>query len=84
MADSLRAHLAATDKNTNVDTLPREAWEHVRLAMDVSGITHREMAEFRGTAYGGTSHFKFAPSRATIASYAEVFGRPVAHRDGRG
>ena len=32
------------------------------------------MAEFRGTAYGGTSHFNFAPSRATIASYAEVLG----------
>jgi replicative DNA helicase len=30
------------------------------------------MAELRGTSYGGTSHFKFAPSRATIASYARA------------
>jgi replicative DNA helicase len=74
MVDSLRTHLVATDTNTNVDTLPREAWEHVRYAMAVSGISTREMAGFRGTAYGGTSHFNFAPSRATIASYADVLG----------
>jgi replicative DNA helicase len=28
------------------------------------------MAHARGTAYGGSAHFKFAPSRQTIASYA--------------
>jgi replicative DNA helicase len=32
------------------------------------------MAALRGTSYGGTSHFRFAPSRATIASYAAVLG----------
>jgi replicative DNA helicase len=26
----------------------------------------------RGTAYGGTSHFKFAPSRRTIGDYAQL------------
>ena len=30
------------------------------------------MASLRGTTYGGSSHFKFAPSRATMASYAEI------------
>jgi len=30
------------------------------------------MAAARGTSYGGASHFSFAPSRAMIASYAEV------------
>jgi replicative DNA helicase len=74
MAAALRAHLAATDTNTNVDTLPLEAWAHVRLAMDMGGITQREVAEYRSTSYGGTSQFKFAPSRTTIASYAAVLG----------
>jgi replicative DNA helicase len=30
------------------------------------------MAELRGTAYGGTSHFKFAPSRVVLGEYAEL------------
>jgi replicative DNA helicase len=40
------------------------------------GITQRTMASIRGTAYGGTSHFKFAPSRSTIAQYAELLNSP--------
>jgi len=40
--------------------------------MKAQGITRRAMAQARGTRYGGASHFRFAPSRATIASYAEV------------
>jgi replicative DNA helicase len=58
--------------NTNVDTLPLEIWGEVRTAMAAGGVTTRDVATYRGTAYGGGSHFKFAPSRATIASYAEL------------
>jgi replicative DNA helicase len=58
--------------NTNVDTLPVEIWDKVRHAMASGGLTTRDLAQRRGTAYGGTSHFKFAPSRTTVASYAEV------------
>jgi replicative DNA helicase len=32
------------------------------------------MATLRGTAYGGSSHFAFAPSRATVQSYADLLG----------
>jgi replicative DNA helicase len=32
------------------------------------------MATLRGTAYGGSSHFRFAPSRDTVAGYAEALG----------
>ncbi len=56
--------------NTNVDTLPIETWAVVRAAMAKRGITQRSMANLRGTAYGGTSHLKFAPSRMTVAPYA--------------
>ena len=38
--------------------------------MRARGITGRQMSALRGTSYGGTSHFRFAPSRATVASYA--------------
>ena len=34
------------------------------------------MAAMRGTSYGGTAHFNFAPSRAVIAEYAELLKAP--------
>ena len=53
-----------------MDTLPAEIWTQVRAVMAAREVTQRAMAQLRGTAYGGTSHFKFAPSRATVGSYA--------------
>jgi replicative DNA helicase len=35
-------------------------------------VTSRQMASMRGTVYGGGAHFKFAPSRTTLASYADI------------
>jgi replicative DNA helicase len=59
---------------TNVDTLPVEVWHAVRTEMATQGISPRAMARARGTAYAGSAHFKFAPSRQTIASYASELG----------
>jgi replicative DNA helicase len=64
--------LGTIESNPNVDTLPREAFGEVRAAMGRRGVTTRAMAAMRGTAYGGTAHFKFAPSRSTIADYATL------------
>ena len=36
------------------------------------GITQRAMVAMRGTSYGGSSHFRFAPSRATVSEYAAL------------
>ncbi|MBI2922537.1 MAG: replicative DNA helicase [Planctomycetes bacterium] len=58
--------------NTNVDTLPRQTFESVRSRMREQGISHRRMAKLRGTSYGGSAHFKFSPSRSTLAEYAEI------------
>jgi len=58
--------------NTNVDTLPRELFGQVREVMRDQGITQRRMADLRGTAYGGTAHFRFSPSRKTLSHYAEL------------
>ena len=71
-ARALREQLATTDENPNVDTLPREVFGFVREAMRARGLTQRRMASMRGTAYGGCSHFLFAPSRTTMLSYARL------------
>jgi replicative DNA helicase len=71
-AEQLVAELEQIEEHTNMDTLPVERFDDVRLAMRKQGISGRRMAAFRGTAYGGASHFKFAPGHATLAEYADV------------
>jgi len=68
--------LAGVTSNTNVDTLPKDIFESVRQRMRSQGITQRAMAAMRGTRYGGTSHFKFGPSRAVVAEYAQLLDAP--------
>ena len=73
-AAQLQADLVGVCSNTNVDTLPREVFQQVKAEMRAAGVSQRQMAAMRGTAYGGTSHFRFAPSRATLADYAGLLG----------
>jgi replicative DNA helicase len=68
-----------TQENTNVDTLPLEVWSDVKREMQARGISQRAMAASRNTSYGGSSHFKFAPSRSTLRSYAELLESPSLH-----
>jgi replicative DNA helicase len=79
-ADRLAAVLDGVKANTNVDTLPHEVFGEVKAAMAANGISQRAMASLRGTSYGGSSHFGFAPSRAMIADYAQKLSdRGLAH-----
>jgi replicative DNA helicase len=73
----LEAWLAARRANTNVDTLPLGDFDRVRVLMRERGISTRRMAALRGTAYGGASHFRFAPSRAHLLEYAELLDDEV-------
>ena len=41
-----------------------------------SGISQRKMTALRGTAYGGSSHFRFSPSRSLLADYGEQLQDP--------
>ncbi|NVZ08154.1 replicative DNA helicase [Allochromatium humboldtianum] len=75
-AAALQAVLNDVKSNTNVDTLPREIFERVRTLMQERGISQRKMAELRGTAYGGSSHFRFSPSRNVLADYGERLQDP--------
>lgn len=71
-AEALRDHLVQVQANTNVDTLPIKVFEEVKETMLAQGVTQRAMAQMRGTAYGGSSHFSFAPSREVLGNYARL------------
>ena len=75
-AQALRQRLESVQSNTNVDTLPIEVFAQVRQQMAEQKISHRAMANLRQTAYGGSSHFNFAPSRAVLSDYALHLGSP--------
>ena len=69
-AGKLARLLATRRAGTNVDTLPVEFFERVKASMAARGISHRAMSLARGTSYGGSSRFRFAPSRVLITEYA--------------
>ncbi len=71
-AERLALRLEQVEASTNVDTLPVECFEQVRQSMRAAGVSTRRMAMMRGTAYGGSAHFRFAPSRRTLDSYADL------------
>jgi replicative DNA helicase len=71
-AQALAAKISAVRSNPNVDTLPQELFAEVRAIMTAQGMSNRQMASMRGTVYGGSAHFKFAPSRTTLSSYADI------------
>jgi replicative DNA helicase len=71
-AKGLAAKISGIRSNPNVDTLPQEIFADVRAMMTAQGVTNRQIASMRGTVYGGSAHFKFAPSRATLVSYADI------------
>jgi replicative DNA helicase len=71
-ADKLWGELAFIDPNPNVDTLPKEVFSQVNAAMAEQGISHRNMAAIRGTAFGGNYQLGFSPSRSLLMEYANL------------
>jgi len=63
--------------NTNVDTVPQEWFARVKMLMVAQGISQRAMAAARGTSYGGSAHFRFAPSRRLLTEYADLLADEV-------
>lgn len=78
-AGQVLRYLAGVADNTNVDTLPEDVFTYIREQMRSRGISHRQMASLRGTAYGGSAHFSFAPSRETLGSYATILDDECLH-----
>ncbi|MEO1791411.1 MAG: replicative DNA helicase [Cyanobacteria bacterium J06629_19] len=58
--------------NPNRDTVPIEVFNIVKQTMQKQGISQRRMASLRGTSYGGSSHFKFSPTKDVVLSYANI------------
>lgn len=71
-AEILSKMLENIKSNTNVDTLPLGIFSQIKQEMAEKGISHRAMQATRGVAYGGSSHFNFAPSRSTVIEYADI------------
>jgi len=69
-AEKLARQLLIRSAGTNVDTLPIEFFEKVKASMAARGMSHRAMSLARDTSYGGSSRFRFAPSRTLMAEYA--------------
>jgi replicative DNA helicase len=79
-AEALGAAIASRPVYTNVDTLPPAFFRDVQVLMRQQGVSARQLAQIRGTAYAGGAHFAFAPSRAVAAEYAEILGDPELYR----
>jgi replicative DNA helicase len=79
-AEALRQRLEGIVASPNVDTIPAEVFDQVKAAMARRGVTHRAMAAMRGTSYGGSAHFAFAPSRKVLGQYADVLRDPALRR----
>jgi replicative DNA helicase len=71
-AERLYEALLGMNTNTNVDTVPQAWFTRVRMLMAERGVSHRTMAAMRGTSYGGSAHFRFAPSRGLLEEYADL------------
>jgi replicative DNA helicase len=78
-AELLRQALRTVRSNTNVDTVPQEWFTHVKVVMADQGISQRAMASARGTPYGGSAHFRFAPSRQVFLEYATLLADEHLH-----
>lgn len=68
----LSEHRKSVTSDTNVDSIPVEVFRRVVDRMQRYDISQREMTALRGTAYGGSTHFQFAPSRNVLLEYAQL------------
>lgn len=73
--------LAGKVANTNRDVIPRQAWrKHVVPAMQLTGMTSRQMQRAIGTSYCGTTLYKSALGRERAARVARVVGSEELER----
>jgi len=72
MARTCREMLRTKKGNTNLDTIPQDVWDRVRVALSERHMTHREFAAAMGTKFCGSTLWKHAPSRERLARVATV------------
>jgi replicative DNA helicase len=64
--------LESVKVNTNLDTVPREVWQRVRIALEDRQMPHRQFAAAMGTQFCGSTMWKHAPSRERLARVATI------------
>lgn len=75
---AIAEYLAARVENTNRDIVPREVWQTVAIpAMQVAGMTTRQMQAGLGNAYCGTALYQQNLSRARATRLAQVLASPL-------
>jgi replicative DNA helicase len=72
IAESLREVLAGRTANTNVDTLPPQAWDLVRAERYRAGLTERQFQAAIGTNYCGSALYKRGVSRSRLLRCADA------------
>jgi replicative DNA helicase len=72
MAEKARQVLASVKGNTNLDTIPVQVWDRVRMVMAEQHMSQRQFAASMGTQYCGSTLWKHAPSRERLAQVAAV------------
>jgi replicative DNA helicase len=81
----LAASLEGKRWNTNVDTIPIEAWKLVKAERTRAGLTERQFQAAIGTNYCGTTLYKECPSRERLRRCADALGsealRAIATND---
>ena len=66
--------VAPIKANPNVDTVPKEIWDRVRVILAEQKITHREFAAAMGTQFSGSTMWKRSPSRQRLGKVAALLG----------
>jgi replicative DNA helicase len=72
IAERLREALTGRAANTNVDTLPPQAWDLVRAERHRAGLTERQFQAAIGTNYCGAALYKRGVSRSRLLRCAEA------------
>ena len=73
------AQLEGMIRNPNLDTIPKKIWDHVRSALAVKGITHRQFATALATQFCGSTMWKHAPNRTRLHRVAAVLEGQEIH-----
>jgi replicative DNA helicase len=74
MARRSQEMLRVVKGNTNLDTIPRDVWDRVKVVLAEQHMTHREFSAALGTKFCGSTLWKHAPSRERLARVAAVLG----------
>ncbi|MEC3914271.1 LAGLIDADG family homing endonuclease [Nocardia sp. CDC160] len=70
------AKLELMNRNTNVDTVPKEIWDKVRALLSKRGMTHRQFQSEMGSQFCGSTMWKHSPSRDRLARAARILDAP--------